>query len=182
MVFQSTVYPNQGFGVVGEIFLDGPTRAQPAVLDSASAAYNVFGRAFTIKDGAAAATPPGSPMVVEAGGTGVFAGIMACPKDASSNGTSNDGPLAPTLTVPNDTIQQFLNFGQIVVALAAAANIGDWVYYHNTTGVLATTAPDAGAPGSHTRIYGAEVDRYNVGGSGLAVITLGIFRTEPVTT
>ena len=50
MTFQATVYDNIGFGVVGELFLDGPLRAQPGRLDSASAANNVIGRAFTVKE------------------------------------------------------------------------------------------------------------------------------------
>ena len=47
MGFQSSVALNQGFGVVGEIVFEGPTRAQPGVVKG-TAANIVVGRAFTI--------------------------------------------------------------------------------------------------------------------------------------
>ena len=60
MSFQSSVAANIAFGVVGEIYLDGPMRAQPAKLDSADAANNVVGRAFTIADDGTASFETGA--------------------------------------------------------------------------------------------------------------------------
>ena len=169
-----------GFGVVGELFLDGPTRAQPGLLNSSDAANNVIGRAFTISDGTDGSLPE-VPSKMRAGGTGVFAGILAAPKSYASYGTANGGPLAPTLTLANNVTAEFVTMGTMVVTLAAPANIGDWVIYNTTTGVLATIAPFASVPGGSRRISGAEVDRYNAG-SGLAVITLQTFNSEPAST
>jgi hypothetical protein len=164
MGFQSTVTLDQGFGVIGEIFDNGPVRAQPFIIVSDLEADNVFGRAFTV-------TAEGK---AEAGkdGTQVFAGILINPKDQSSNGTTGGGALAPTLTIPNNTVAQLLSEGSIVVTLPASANIGDAVYFTDATGVIVTTAPGAAAPASSTLIKGAYVDRFTRTGAGLAVITL----------
>jgi hypothetical protein len=164
MAFQSTVSANMGFGVVGEIFDDGPRRAQPFILRSDDAALNVFGRAFTVL----------SEGVAEAGkdGAQVFAGILINPKAHASYGTAAGGPLAPTLTLANEVVGELCSEGSIVVTLPGAANIGDLVYFTDATGVLTTTAPGAAAPANSTLIEGAYVDRFTVAGAGLAVITL----------
>lgn len=180
MTFQSTVYDQMAFGVVGELFLEGPLRAQPGILNSSDASRNVIGRAFTVNEGGDDALPS-VPVSVTAGGTGVFAGILCNPKTYASYGTSVDGPLAPTLTLANDVVAEFLQMGTMIISLPGGANIGDWLIYDNTTGVISAIAPDAAVPGGSTRIRGAEVDRYNAG-PGLAVVTLGTFQTEPMTT
>lgn len=164
MGFQTAVQDEMGFGVVGEIFDDGPHRAQPFILRSDSAADNVFGRAFTVL----------SEGVAEAGkdGTQIFAGILINPKTHASYGTTAGGPLAPTLTLANEVVGELLSEGSIVVTLPAAAAIGDLVWFTDATGVLTTTAPDAAAPANSTQIKGAYVDRFTVSGAGLAVITL----------
>jgi len=159
MGFQSTVALNQGFGVVGEIVFEGPLRATPGIIKGADASLNVVGRAFTID------TADGQ---YTAGGTGVFGGILANPKALSSVGTSAGGPLAPTLTVPNGTVGEFVTMGEIVVALGAAANIGDAVKFVNATGVIATGAAGAG----ETAIANAKVVRFSNAAAGLAVISL----------
>lgn len=164
MAFQSSVSANQGFGVVGEIFDNGPHRVQPWTLRSDSAADNVFGRAFTVL----------SEGVAEAGkdGAQVFAGILVSPKEHALTGSG----LSPSLTLPNETIASLLSEGSVVVTLAATANIGDAVCYTNATGVLVTVAPGGAVPANHTLIPGAYVDRVTpnplVAGATLAVVTL----------
>lgn len=164
MAFQSTVRNEQGFGVVGEIFDNGPHRVQPFTLRSDSAADNVFGRAFTVL----------SEGVAEAGkdGAQVFAGILVSPKEHALIGNG----LSPSLTLPNETIASLLSEGSVVVSLAATANIGDAVGYTNATGVLITVAPGGAVPGGSTIIAGAYVDRVTpnplTSGATLAVITL----------
>ena len=158
MAFQSTVSTAQGFGVVGEVAFDGPTRAQPYVLVSADASYNVVGRAFTVT----------SEGVAAAGGSGVFAGILVHPKHYASYGTAVGGPLAPTLTLANNATGELLTMGEIVVALPGAAAIGDAVKYNTTTGILGTGTPGAG----EAAVPNAKVSHYTVSGAGLAVITL----------
>jgi hypothetical protein len=160
MTLQSTVALNQGFGVVGEIQFEGPTRAQPGVtkVGTATAADIVVGRAFTI-DAADGLFQPG--------GTGVFGGILANPKGLASVGTQAGGPLAPTLTVPAGTVGEFLTMGEILVALPAAAAIGALIYFTNATGVLGVGTAGAG----QTQIVGAVVKRYANAAAGLAVVS-----------
>ena len=164
MGFQTGVTADMGFGVVGEVFDDGPRRAQPFTLTSDDAANNIFGRAFSVV----------SEGVAKAGKTGslVFAGILINPKEHVSLGTLAGGSLAPTLTLPNGTIGSLMSEGSVIVSLPASANIGDVVYFTTATGAIVTTAPGAAAPGASTLIRGAYVDRFTRTGAGLAVITL----------
>ncbi len=163
MALQSTVALNQGFGVVGEIQYEGPTRAQPGVTkvgtSTAGGADIVVGRAFTI-DAADGQFQPG--------GTGVFGGILANPKGLASIGTSGGGPLAPTLTVPAGTVGEFLTMGEVLVSLPAAAAIGAGIYFVNATGILGVGT----AAGGQTQIANAVVKRYANAAAGLAVISL----------
>lgn len=140
MTLQSSVAAQMGFGVVGELFSEGPTRSRPFTLDSADAAYNVMGRAFTVK----------SEGVAQAGGTGAFAGIMIGPKEQALSGNAVGGTLAPTLTLRNGEIAEMCIMDEVIVSLPGAANIGDRVYYDNTTGVLGSTADIATFTASQT--------------------------------
>ena len=168
---QSSVAAVMGFGVVGEAFLDRMSRVQPGILDTATAANNVFGRAFTVSAGADGT--PGSAITVEAGGTGNFAGILVNPKNHASYGTSAGGPLAASLTLPNNVVAEFCKDadGIIVTFADEEANEGDWVEFAQATGVLSPLAPMAAATVGSTIIDGARVERYDVT-SGLAVISL----------
>lgn len=168
MAFQSTVSFNQGLGVVGERYADSPMRAQSWILRSADATYNVFGRAFTVV----------SEGVAAAGGAGVFAGILADPKQHALNGTLAGGTLAPSLVLPNETQADIMSMGSIIVALPAAANIGDLVVYNTTTGILATVAPGATMP-ANSAFAQAAVSYFTVAAAGLAVITLSPLLVAP---
>ena len=160
---QSQVYINQSAGVIGELFDKSPNRAQPFILRSVDAANNVFGRAFTVV--------LGEDGVAQAGGTGAFAGFLINPKAHASFGTAAGGPLAPTLTLANETVADILNMGSLFVALPAPAAIGDLVVYNTTTGVLATVVPAGPIPVGFAFAH-AKVDRYNVTAAGIAVITV----------
>jgi len=133
MAFQSTVSANQAYGVPGELAFEGPLRAQPYTLVSVDAAYNVFGRAFTVT----------SEGVAAAGGVGVFAGILVNPKASVSYGTTS-GPLAPANSLANNMIGELATMGEFFVTLPASANIGDRVYYDNTTGILGSVGDFSG--------------------------------------
>lgn len=138
MTFQATVANVLGFGVVGEYAFLGPSRAQSASLLSDSAANNVVGRGFTqVSEG-----------VVKAGGTGLFAGILANPKVYASRGTTADGSLAPTLTLANYEQGEFVTMGILNVALLTAFNIGDGVLMDTTTGELSAQSRTASGTGS----------------------------------
>lgn len=132
MAFQSTVNQFQGFGVPGDLFNEGPVRSKPYILDSADAAYNVMGRAFTVT----------SEGVAAAGGIGVFAGLLVGPKEQAMVGTTA-GTLAPTLTLPDEVVASLLDMGEVIVAVPAACAIGDLLVYNTTTGALDTVEPIA---------------------------------------
>lgn len=174
MTFQSTVSNNIGFGVVGEIFLNGPLRAQPARLDSTDAATNIIGRAATIKDNATASFDTSAdpqPLDVEIAGAGVFAGILAMPKNYPLYGTVAGGSLASTLTLPNNTMVELIQeCAGLIITLGAACAIGDWVWYSVTTGELQTTAPGAAAPLGTARVPNGRITRYESAAAGLAVM------------
>lgn len=160
MGFQSTIALAQGFGVIGEIVFDGPTRATPGVIKHATAANIVVGRAFCIDTSDGTYYPGGD--------AGVFGGILANPKAQSSLGTSAGGSLAPTLVVPTGTVGEFVTMGEICVALANAATIGDGVFYDDTTGALSAGTASTG----QTQVPNAKVVRYTNAAAGLAVISL----------
>jgi hypothetical protein len=165
MSFQSTVSINQGFGVPGELFTDAPYIAQPFTINSGSAANNIIGAtACTI-------TSQGFCQA-GSGGTLGFAGILVDPKAIALFGAGGI-PLNPTLTVPNFAVVECLTMGSIIVTLPAAANIGDYVVYDNTTGRLSTITPSTPLAVG-TTFANAIVSYFTQGiaGSALAVISV----------
>ena len=161
--FQSTVSILAGFGVPGELYTDGPWRAQSFTINSALASYNIIGAT------ACTVTSQGFCQAGSGGSLG-FAGILVDPKNIALFGV-NSTPLNPTLTVPNFTQIECLTMGTIIVTLPAAAAIGDWVIFDNTTGALSTVVPGTSLP-SGKSWANAVVDYYTVSGAGLAVITV----------
>ena len=157
MAFQSSISTAQGFGVPGEVFTNGPLRTTPYTLVS-NTQENKVGCAFTV-------TEEGVAQV--GGDAGVFAGILVNPKHYASHGTTS-GTLEPTLVLPDNTIGELLTIGEIVVYLSTAANIGDGVFYNDTTGVLGAGTADVG----ETQIANAKVTRYTTAAAGLAVISI----------
>lgn len=151
MTLQSTIRFDYGFGVVGESRkYDGGRRAKPGFIVSADATQNVVGRAFTqVKTGG----------VVSAGGTGVFFGLLANPKQYVAKGTSGN-PLAATLTLPNNTEAEFVEASYSFVAQMSNANaaIGDYVVFAQATGILQSVTPGAALPANTTQIHGAMVN------------------------
>jgi len=161
MGFQSSVALSSGFGVPGELYVNDPRRSKSYILDSTAPALNIVGAtAYTIV----------SEGVAEAGGTGIFAGILIMPKSYALFGVGGI-PLAPTLTLPNDTQAEILSMGTIIVTLPAAADIGDVVIFDQATGVLSTQAQAAGLPVGSS-YANAFVSYYTVDAPGLAVITV----------
>lgn len=167
MAFQSTVNPYQGFGVPGELLLDGPTRAERLTINSGGATPNVYGYA---------ATKSATTNVASMGGTITsgtpFAGIMASPKEAQLSGTSAGGTLAPTLAIPDQSDADFVTMGTLVAQLGTAANIGDLVTYNLTTGALGAVATGSAAPSGSAIVPNAVVYRYPLAAAGLTAIRL----------
>lgn len=141
MGFQSTVNIQLAFGVPGALYDDSPVRSTPWELVSAQASYNVIGAtAFTVTT-----ADPGDNSkagVAAAGGTGIFAGILANSKVYATSGTTA-GALTPTTTLPNHFIGELVTMGHLIVSLPGPASIGDKVSYDQTTGELQTFAPKA---------------------------------------
>lgn len=160
---QGIVAFNQGFGVIGELYDDSPKRVQSFILTS-NAIPNIIGYAYTFISGLQGVVTAGN-----VGGTNVFAGYLVNPKAYASPGPVGGTPLQPTLTVPNYFTGEFLNMGLIIVALPAAANVGDLVVFSNTTGALATIAPGASIPSGFSNGY-ALVEPYPTASAGLSVI------------
>lgn len=107
-------------GIVGEVAFDGPTRAMGVVLDSADASNNIFGRAFTYNDTAVES--------IQAGGSGVFAGILIHPKAYAIDG----------LSMANGAQAEALFMGEVYATInnITSADIGTLVYYSQATGEL----------------------------------------------
>jgi hypothetical protein len=160
---QSSVALAQGFGVPGELYLDGPYRAQPGVIDSAGP--NTVGFAFT-----QVAASAGHCSV---GGTGPFFGFLANPKVAALFGTTGGGALAATLNLPQYNTGEFVYSATgLVVSVTAAANIGDLVDYVAATGAIATrlgVQPSTGAQ----RVA-------NVAATGVATVSLTPAGAPPI--
>ena len=177
MAFQSNVRQFMTSGVVGEVVLDGAVRSRGVILNSVNEANNVVGRALTYSNANA------DGVRVEAGGTGVFAGILTHSKQYAALGTQAGGALAPTLTIPNNSQVEATYFATgVYVELTCNQNqvisIGDKVAFNQTNGGLIAFPANQNAPVGHTEIVGARVIEQNVVGpttqpySVLAVIEL----------
>ena len=177
MAFQSNVRQFMTSGVVGEVVLDGAVRSRGVILNSVNEANHVVGRALTYSNANA------DGVRVEAGGTGVFAGILTHSKQYAALGTQAGGALAPTLTIPNNSQVEATYFAtgvyvELTCNQSQAINIGDKVAFNQTNGVLIAFPANQNAPAGHTEIVGARVIEQNVVGpttqpfSVLAVIEL----------
>lgn len=138
--FQKVVNQTQALGVPGGLYSDSPLIADAATIVSSDPTNNVIGRVFTITTDAVVNPAPSDATIVQAGGTGTFFGILANSKTYASAGAGGD-PLAPTLTLPNQTIGEFVSMGELNVTLGSPANIGDLITYNTVTGELDSVSP-----------------------------------------
>jgi hypothetical protein len=148
------------------------------MLNSADASLNIVGRAVAILAGATGAFPVAGdngvnpkPISVGVGDAGRFGGLIVDPKQYVGNGTVAGGPLAPTMTLPNGTIVSLATEGDWTVALPAASNPEDVVYYTILTGALVTAAPGAAVPAGAAGPIGT-VERFVNAAASLAVVHL----------
>lgn len=95
------------------------------------------------------------------GGTGVFAGIAANPKNVA---ISNN--LTATLQVPDGTTLAMAKSGYILVKLANDCAVGDAVFYTNATGALSAGTASTG----QTQIKGAQII---MGGTAGSTVKMG---------
>lgn len=143
-------------GIPGEFSRSGNQETRGAILNSASEANNVVGRAVL--------TVAGNDNEVGVAADGNFAGILSSPK------TGVRANLDPQAFLPNDSQVEVAERGYLFVTLPGAAAIGDFVYYSDTTGALATAAPAATAPVGFTRLPGGLIKGQNVAGAGVGEI------------
>ncbi|POP42333.1 hypothetical protein CHU32_03605 [Superficieibacter electus] len=162
MAFPSKVNDSLAFGIPGEFYADGPSRAVPAMINSANAGYNMIGRAFTYNaDG-----------TVTAGGTGAFAGILINPKSQPLYGTAQN-PLEASTTLPNGLNAEFCTMGILIVTFTTAVTIGQKVVFDTQHGILYTVDATATAAGTGKAfVPNAFVSHYSTAGAGPAVITI----------
>jgi hypothetical protein len=160
---QTTIAFLAPLGVPGERFDDSPSRAQSYIINSASAANNVFARGFSI-------TGEGTAAAGNTTADKIFAGILVNPKQHYSLGTSS-GTLNPSLTLPNNVQGDLATMGSYIVTLLNTAVIGNEVIMRNTDGVLDSIAPGVALPVGWSPAY-ATVSYFTATPAGLAVITL----------
>lgn len=139
--------PSRPSGLPGNLAFDGPIRARTAVIDTATEANNVFGRAFTVKDAVAG--------TVQAGGAGKFAGIMINPKTYAQD----------KATASNGTVGEFLAMGEVYAVVAGSPAVGGLVYFIQGDGSLTTV-------NTNTLITNATIARTAPGTGGLCVLSL----------
>jgi hypothetical protein len=163
--FQSTVNIVLGFGIPGELIVDGPQRVDSLTLDNIG---GTIGFAFTKSSTTDIATQGG----VIVNGTNLFAGILVNPKVYASFGAPGGSPLDPTLFLGPNTQGEFLTMGTIVVTLTGAANIGDNVQYNETTGALSAIVPGGSPAAGYALVPNAVVWQYPQSATGLAAIRL----------
>ena len=163
--FQSTVNVNLGFGIPGELIVDGPVRTEPLILDN-NGGY--IGLAFTKSNTTNIASQGGTIT----NGSTVFAGILVNPKAYASYGAVGGAPLDPTLFLKGNSNGEFMTMGTIVVTLVGAANIGDLVQYNTTTGVLSAVAPGSSPTTGNAFVPNAVVYRYPQSATGLTAIRI----------
>lgn len=142
MTFQTTVNTTYAFGVVGELIHDGPLRSTRRTLNSSGVNPNNIGYVFIVDATTGIARVGGT-----IDSTHLFGGILACPKEYSSSGTTA-GTLAPTMALPDNTDGDLLEMGTIVINTGTACNIGDLLVYDTTTGAISTVAAGSGSAGS----------------------------------
>jgi hypothetical protein len=152
----SVVNKFQSTGIPGEFSRSDNQESRGAIINSATEANNVVGRVVNTFDG--------NSNNVGVAANGNFAGILSSPK------TSLRASLAPQDFLPNESQVEVAERGYLFVTLPGAAANGDFVYYNDTTGILATAPPETTAPAGHTRVPGGLVKGSNVTVAGTGEI------------
>lgn len=147
-------------GIAGEFSRSTNCDSNGAILMSATEASNVAGRVVLTKTG--------NDYEVGVNANGSFAGILATPKSGIRQS------LAEQLYISNATQVEVATRGYMWVAVAAAAAVGDFVYYTKATGVISTKSPTTAPAATEIRVPGAKVVGKNVSAAGLCEIYFDI--------
>lgn len=115
---QTAINVEQAFGIAGEIYDLTPNRVDRREVATAVTFGTAAGVSATGAFGAMAESTYTK-----------FAGIFVRPKEEVSYGTTDNGPLAPTMTVPAGRTVQIMSMGRVVIAKPGEAWVeGDSVY------------------------------------------------------
>jgi hypothetical protein len=158
MTQTSVINKALGTGVPGEFYSTEPQRTRAKILTSASESLNLIGVALT--------QVAGEENQAGVAASAVFAGILGSPKSLHRVG------LDDITVIQNGTAVECIQQGYVFVNLPAPAAIGDFVYYSDTTALLATAAPSASTPAGHSRVPGGTVEIKNVSAAGIGIIYL----------
>lgn len=167
MPFQSTVNWLLNLGVPGDIILDEPHRIEPVTLATSGA----LGQFFTKSNTTGLASVGGT---ITAGSV-VFGGIAVLSKIEPLFGSSATDPLNPSLTLEENAQVDLLTFGSCVVNIPNAWDIGDYLQYNTTTGVISSYSPSASPSSGCVQIPNGVMTRFAnaspTGGLGIARLT-----------
>jgi hypothetical protein len=204
MGLQQTVQRAYTGGFAGQLVADGPRRAKPARISSATIgadanhSTNHMSRAFgwsgEIPSGAAGQAPVGVGYVATvAVGTGPFFGILGQPTSYALQGSAGNS-LAPTMDLAIGTVGEFFDMATgLMVELfndttaAKASAFGDQVAYCSAAGDangvplggLIGVAAGAAAPAGYTLIPNARIMRplsVPASAAGAAVFALTVIQ------
>jgi hypothetical protein len=158
MPFQSIVNVFTNFGVPGDIILDEPHRIEPVTL----ATSGTLGYFFTKANSTDLASVGGT---ITAGSV-VYGGIAVLPKIEPFFGSSAGNPLNPSLALFANAQCALLTFGSCVVNIPNAWQVGDYVQYNTTTGVLGSYSPSGSPSGGYVQLPGAYMTRFGNAAAG----------------
>lgn len=147
-------------GIAGEFSRSDNCHANGKILQSTTEASNVAGRVVL--------TTEDNDYEVGVNSDGVFAGILSSPK------TGIRQTLATQAYITNATQVEVADRGYLWVTLAAAADVGDLVYYTKATGVISAKGHAVVPAATEIRVPGATVVGKNVTAAGLAEIYFDI--------
>lgn len=139
MSFQSTVNSLCAIGVPGQIANEEPTVVTTGL--TASTGTFVIGY-YCTKAAATGVYSIGGDLAA----TDVIPGGILLGGFEHSTSGATSGPLDPTLNVPNNSTQQFLSVGSVIVKIVGACKQGYRIQYDKTTGALSAVSNDTTTP------------------------------------
>jgi len=140
-------------GVVGEFYDDSPKKVDTYIMGSASR-INVVGAAFTVT----------SQGVANVGGAGAFAGLLVNPKQYANY----EVDLGATNVAHLGSQASLSKMGRIWADVQGVANVGDTIFFDDTTGILGVGTAAEG----QTQVPNCKVFYYDATANGLCVLEL----------
>lgn len=160
MAFPNEINAGLARGVPGDIATYSPHRGTARFLQSTDATNNVFGHYFTLNTA-------GDEVFAQAGGTGVFGGILVHSKEHARCLCGDD----PLFSLPNGKWGTLLEMGCVYIQLpeGVTAKEGDTVNYNTTTGEIVSVGT---AAEGQAQVPNAVIYRGNVADGDIAVLKI----------